>query len=732
MGVRSLLWLSVIALAIGACDTTSPAADAGIPDASPDASPDSAADADTSLGPDYLTQLANVEEYTSLAGEGQEVKFLLQVDGAEPVLEDECAFQNTARFPYHIQFLRSTFPVYSDLDPGTYADLILRRRSRRAFAGSLARHDRTTHPRTGLAGIYTYTVYQDPGPGEGLTLAEFVELDQRLKSCAPFAADQLVHLPTGVEQETGVRRMRDELSAAGVDVRFADELIEQDYEPYSLGESYGYLHVIPQSESVGESYGPRDVLVLSSPPSDLTTVAGLLTTLPQSVHSHVNLRLREKQIPNALLASAYEDERIQRLENGLVHVVTTAESLTIEEATLADAEAYWAAQTPDLGPLRSNLEVSDFRSFLDLTHENADAFGAKAANLGQLHGILPPENRVEGFGIPFRAYSEFIDHNGIDASIAALLADPEIATDRVLRADALNALRRTIRRGEFTPGFFDALVVRLRDVFGADADTTFIRFRSSTNAEDLAAFSGAGIYDSRTGCLADDLDGDEVGPSRCLSVAHRAFLDAEIERRRLELTEFPERTWIAALIEDMEQDRSEEKTVADALRKVWRSLWNVRAFDEREFYGIDHTQAYMGVAVQPSFVLEQQEAVAVTNLGAEGDLPLYRLVSQLGEIGVVRPIDPSAVAETLTFRREGASLTDLQVLVPSSLSPDAAPLWSEAQLTTLAGLFFTVQDHFAAEVYPELTPLRLDMEIEVTSDDRIVIKQARPYLGGAD
>ena len=39
-----------------------------------------------------------------------------------------------------------------------------------------------------------------------------------------------------------------------------------------------------------------------------------------------------------------------------------------------------------------------------------------------------------------------------------------------------------------------------------------------------------------------------------------------------------------------------------------------------------------------------------------------------------------------------------------------------------------MHDHFATNVYPDFTDLRLDIEIEVTSDDRIVIKQARPYL----
>ena len=122
MRVRPLLCFSLLALAC-ACDSTDPTPDAGASDASTDATID--ADAETPSGPDYLSLLTSAAEYTSLSGEGQEVKFLLHADGAEPVIDDECAFQNTARFPYHIQFLRSTFPALSDLDPGTYADLSL-------------------------------------------------------------------------------------------------------------------------------------------------------------------------------------------------------------------------------------------------------------------------------------------------------------------------------------------------------------------------------------------------------------------------------------------------------------------------------------------------------------------------------------------------------------------------------------------------------------------------------
>ena len=59
-----------------------------------------------------------------------------------------------------------------------------------------------------------------------------------------------------------------------------------------------------------------------------------------------------------------------------------------------------------------------------------------------------------------------------------------------------------------------------------------------------------------------------------------------------------------------------------------------------------------------------------------------------------------------------------------------AVLWSTSELDTLGGLLFLVHDHFAAQVYPDLPDLSLDVEIELTRDDRIVLKQARPLLGG--
>lgn len=70
------------------------------------------------------------------------------------------------------------------------------------------------------------------------------------------------------------------------------------------------------------------------------------------------------------------------------------------------------------------------------------------------------------------------------------------------------------------------------------------------------------------------------------------------------------------------------------------------------------------------------------------------------------------------------------MLVPSTLVPAGETVWTPEQLATLASLLFQVHDHFAAAVYADIAPLRLDLEVKRTVDGRVVLKQVRPYLGG--
>jgi hypothetical protein len=565
-----------------------------------------------------------------------------------------------------------------------------------------------------------------------LTLEEIVEVDGRLKGCSPFASELLVFTPETSSQTESVLGMLEPLRQADVHVVLPQSLRSGfSAEAYSEGEGYGYLRWLP-AEMAASNCGPHDIAVVDLAPNDLGLVAGLISEAPQSQASHLNLRLREKGIPSASVPSIRENALLFSLADRLVRVSVSTERVVIEPAQLEDAEAFWAAREPPRGAPDGNLGVTEMRSLQALRSADAEAFGAKAANLGELCSILEAEHRVEGFAIPFQRYVDFMQQHGLTAVRDAMLNDPQVRLHAEHKRKRLSDLRERIRAAELDDAFVEELRRTVEATFGAEGLVTRLRFRSSTNAEDLPGVSGAGLYRSASGCLADDQDDDDQGPSHCLSAEHQTYLEAEQARYELELSEHPDRSFLSAIIEDLREDLTEEKSARLAIKRVWASLWNERAFEDREYYGIDHAQVFMGIAVHPTFVGEQRESVAFTNLEPSSEAPLYRVVSQLGETGVVEPQDPTATPEILTFRRSPEdAAAEVTLVTPSSLSPGGAGLWAAAEIDILAGLLFTVQDHFASTVYPAIDPLSLDLEVDVTMDGRTVVKQARPYLSAS-
>jgi hypothetical protein len=672
-----------------------------------------------------LERLSSEADFACLEGEAWEVKYLAQVNGrkAPAPLDRPCVFQNTARYPLHVNFMRS-FPPLATLDFDTYLTLVMNAASRVLWAGELKLLPGAAHPRTGKRGVLAYFVYTGEDERDALTAAQIAEVDARLKQCVPYAKDLLVLVGTDQKQAQRFAAQATELRGRGIDV--GDPLALRagvGAEGYSLGEGYGFLRVSAPGAKA-EDYGPRDVLVAESGSEDLRLLAGLITALPQNLHSHVNLRLREKMIPNAFVADIFKNPILAQLDGKLVHLTVAEKEARLEPALLEDAEAFWASRHPQARQPVANLEETRLRDMSELRAADAVAFGSKAANVAELYQVLPPANRVSGFGIPFSAYRDFMRAAGLEARVEALLADPRAKSDAAFRREQLAALRAAITSASVPEALLARVTAAAAAAFGADGARTPLRFRSSSNVEDGELISGAGLHDSARACMADDADGDDRGPSACVSAEEQAFLAAELARRQEELRAHPDRTWLAEIVEDLSGDLRNERTAARALGKVYASLWNERAFEEREYWGIDHRKAFMGIAVHPAFVLEKLDAVAVTQVDGG---PLYRVVSQRDGQGVVRPADPTQVAETLTFRRgDDGKPADVQVLVRSSLS--AEPLWRPERLAELASLLFKVHDHFAAQVYARIPRLSLDMEIKLTSDDRIVIKQVRPYV----
>jgi hypothetical protein len=258
----------------------------------------------------------------------------------------------------------------------------------------------------------------------------------------------------------------------------------------------------------------------------------------------------------------------------------------------------------------------------------------------------------------------------LDEYADTLLETDDVSSNTRLREAALAGLRFLMIHGETDPAFAEALDMRIGEVFG----TSKARLRSSTNAEDIPGFSGAGLYDS--------VSAYAVG----------------------------------------------EERASKRIREVWASVWNWRAFEERSFWSIDHRAIFMGVAVNQAFVDEAANGVLITqnitDLTTQG---MYVNV-QVGETSVTNPegtivpeifsIIPGALPGTVQAARLGFS----------SLSP-SEPIMTDDEIANLYDNAMMVQYHFAGLLDEPASILALDLEFKLMgSDRRLIIKQARPYV----
>src|SRR5690606_1657740 len=204
--------------------------------------------------------------------------------------------------------------------------------------------------------------------------------------------------------------------------------------------------------------------------------------------------------------------------------------------------------------------------------------------------------------------------------------------------------------------------------------------------------NGAGLYDSYSGCLADDRDDDAVGPSRC----------------------------------DPDEDR--ERGVCRALKRVWASLWNPRAYDERDFYGIDQSAALMGVLVNERSENERANMVVFSgNPLAPGD-DRQLVNAQVGEIPVVSP-EPGVWPEQVLLGIEHGEVSSIERVVGSSLLPAGSWVLSDAELAALGRELARLADLYPFDVLPPNgSELLLDTEWKVMPDGSLRIKQVRPFL----
>ncbi len=108
------------------------------------------------------------------------------------------------------------------------------------------------------------------------------------------------------------------------------------------GEGYGRL----RSMDPDERPNPRDVVIYEALPNDLPRVAGIVTTVPQTPLSHVNLRAVQDGVPNAYIRGALDQHSISSLVGSYVHYTVADGRWTLRAATRAEVDAHYGAARP--------------------------------------------------------------------------------------------------------------------------------------------------------------------------------------------------------------------------------------------------------------------------------------------------------------------------------------------------------------------------------------------------
>ena len=530
------------------------------------------------------------------------------------------------------------------------------------MGGEIIYHPNAVAP-DGSLGVYRYQFQ----PMDAYTFGYVARSYEVLAASMPLLDDNLAYYPMPRRALPLYHRERALYDDSRINVVLREDILpDVPFLPFNVGEGYGFLRLM----SLEERPDPRDVVIYETIPNELSRVAGLITTVPQTPLSHVNLRAVQDDVPNAFIRDALDDGDIDDLIGTYVHYSVTADGYSIRAATPAEVEAYFAAsRPPETQTPERDLTVTQITDLDDIGFDDWNAFGVKAANVAVLRTLGFPDGTVpDGFAAPFYFYDEFMKHNGFYDEVEEMLADPEFQSDYDTQEKELKKLRKKIRKGE-TP---DWIIDALEEMHATYPEGQSLRYRSSTNNEDLPGFSGAGLYDSKT----------------------------------------------------QDPEETEEDGIDKSIKGVWASLWNFRAFTEREFHRIDHMATAMGVLVHPNYSDELANGVAVSFDPIYGTEGSYYVNTQLGEDMVTNP-DAHSVPEELLLDLSGSYTT----LVTSNQVPGGQLLMSDAQIGQLRRHLQAVHDHFEGLYNPGPDePFAMEIEFKITSDDVLSIKQARPWV----
>jgi hypothetical protein len=586
-------------------------------------------------------------------------------------------FQNSVEYPIHYDF------VSTNLSGGELP-----------IVSSLSEFNETEYyslDRRFVLGAVTY--YEEPdvwaleiAPYDKAT-PEMIEALYTTVRDATYFGPALQFHPTSETIELEAESLSDDVSLITT-----EEVYEGiEYQPLNLATGYGRLRFVKAEELADTYLSFSDLVVLDAVPNDISVVAGMITEEFQTPLAHVNVLAQNRKTPNMGLRNATANEQLLALDGKWVKLTVGAFKWTIEEVEQAEAQEFIDEHGPEpvvLPP--ADMTTTDLRDIEDVVVRGEDqelrdaivaalpAFGGKAAHysvMAQAGDIPMPK----AFAVPVYYYVQFMEDNGLNDMLASFEADAEFVDDPAIRDTKLAELRDAMMTAPVSEELQDLLRDKLEEY-----PEERIRFRTSTNSEDLEGFPCAGCYESHTG------------------------------------------------------DRSDWNDVLDAIRETWASIWLFRTYEERSYYKVDHSSVTMALLVHHSFPDEEANGVALTANPYDPmqlEPGFYVNVQFGGDYEVVHP-PPGVTSDEIvySFYNAGQPITYLS---RSSVLPDGQDtVLTASQLYELGQALDKIHTLFSEAYGPAAGntgwyAMDVEFKFDGTSpDDALLqIKQARPHPG---
>ena len=331
-------------------------------------------------------------------------------------------------------------------------------------------------------------------------------------------------------------RQDDVTAKLGISRVSADEIQKnQAYLPLNTGKAVGRVHIIEKLDDTVE-IGSNEILVLKELPMSLPQVRGIIIAKPSTPLSHANILARGWGIPNVYIKDA--DKLFKELDTYVIEFDANLDNYTFKRADLGAIERDFPDPEEAVAP--SDLKVTKLASISEMRKQDSIAYGGKSANLGEMIAANKADITIpDGFTVPFYWYDKFMKANGFDDKMDDLMNDNDFVHNPRIRRQKLEEFRSQI----ISAPLDDQLKAEIISRWKIELKGQAVFVRSSSNAEDLPNFSGAGLYSSIANVKTDE-------------------------------------------------------KIIEAVKKVWASLWNFEAYEARVRNYVNQREVYMSALIQ--------------------------------------------------------------------------------------------------------------------------------------